>query len=214
MYYIGQTWQTLKERFNSGCGYKGCAYLNNAIKKHGKNNFYYEILTVCSTQEMANYWEDYFIKKYDSQNPKKGYNLKEGGQKGKPSAETILKMSQSRKGKTPWNKGKVGLQVAWNKGKPQLEETKQKISNSLTGTHYSEETKLKRKDLFKGENNPFYGKTHSNETRQQMSQSKLGNKNRVGTKHTETSKKKMSDIKKQKFIDKHNDNNENGGACD
>jgi hypothetical protein len=26
-------------------------------------------------------------------------------------------MSESRKGKAPWNKGKTGVQVAWNKGK-------------------------------------------------------------------------------------------------
>jgi len=31
--------------------------------------------------------------------------------------ESLLKLSQSLKGKTPWNKGKQGLQTAWNKCK-------------------------------------------------------------------------------------------------
>jgi hypothetical protein len=36
----------------------------------------------------------------------------------KHSPESIEKMKASLKGRTPWNKGKKGLQVAWNKGKP------------------------------------------------------------------------------------------------
>ena len=38
--------------------------------------------------------------------------------KGKKlSNETKKKLSKSLKGKTPWNKGRTGLQTAWNKGK-------------------------------------------------------------------------------------------------
>ena len=38
------------------------------------------------------------------------------GQKHTPNS--IERMKSSLKGKTPWNKGRKGLQTAWNKGKP------------------------------------------------------------------------------------------------
>ena len=52
----------------------------------------------------------------------------------KHSKESIRKMSDRQKGKTPWNKGIKGQQVAWNKGKKlplRSEETKEKIRQSL-----------------------------------------------------------------------------------
>jgi hypothetical protein len=39
-------------------------------------------------------------------------------------------LSLIKKGKKPWNKGKVGVQVAWNKGISPSVETKQKISEA------------------------------------------------------------------------------------
>jgi len=46
----------------------------------------------------------------------------------------ILKKSGILKGKTPWNKGKKGVQVAWNKGKKWTEKSKNKmrIASKLT----------------------------------------------------------------------------------
>ena len=49
------------------------------------------------------------------------------------------------------------------------EEAKQKISEKLKGGKLSEETKLKISEAEKGENNPFYGKHHSEETKQKLS---------------------------------------------
>lgn len=37
------------------------------------------------------------------------------------SEETKRKISEAKKGRIPWNKGKKGLQVAWNKGKKMKE---------------------------------------------------------------------------------------------
>lgn len=50
----------------------------------------------------------------------------------KMSDETKKKISDSKTGKTPWNKGK-----------PMSEETKQKLSKSIRGRHHTEETKKK-----------------------------------------------------------------------
>ena len=70
-------------------------------------------------------------------------------QKNKMSIETRTRMSNSRKNKTPWNKG-VNTS----------EEVKQKISNSL----------LSR-------TSPMKDRTHSSKTKEQMSISRLGEKN-------------------------------------
>lgn len=51
----------------------------------------------------------------------------------KPKSDEVKKkMSESAKGRIPWNKGKKGVQVPWNKGKktgPLSEETKKKLSD-------------------------------------------------------------------------------------
>jgi group I intron endonuclease len=75
--YIGQTWRPLKKRFR---GYsEKQIHLFRAIKTYGKESFFYEVLTVAHTQKIADYWECYFIDKFDSIDPNKGYNLKTGG---------------------------------------------------------------------------------------------------------------------------------------
>lgn len=78
--------------------------------------------------------------------------------KGKKwSPEIKAKISETLKGKTPWNKGKVGMMpVPWNKGKEWGEETKAKISASRKGTppwnkgkEWSPEMKAKIKESVK-----------------------------------------------------------------
>lgn len=51
-------------------------YLNNAIRKYGADDFNVEIIYTCTIYE-ANYYEIFYIKKYDTFN--NGYNLTEGG---------------------------------------------------------------------------------------------------------------------------------------
>jgi group I intron endonuclease len=101
--YIGQTWKLIKYRFDAHKRSKHCIKLYNAMEKHGRENFSIELITFCSTQETADYWEEYFIKKYDSINL--GYNLREGGSHGKTSEETKRKLSIAGKGRPAPNKG-------------------------------------------------------------------------------------------------------------
>ena len=78
--YIGQTSQGIKYRWReNGTGYKGQPFYN-AIIKCGWDNFTHEILKDnIQSQEDADKWEKYFILKYNTYNPKYGYNSTKGG---------------------------------------------------------------------------------------------------------------------------------------
>jgi len=94
------------------------------------------------------------------------------------------------------------------------EEQKKRNGDAKRGTIHSDETKQKMKDAHLGENNHFYGKSHSEETKQRISATKQANPTRywlgkqrneetckkisksltgqLGRPHTEESKKKIS----------------------
>lgn len=129
--YIGQT-KNIKHRFGkNGSGYAYNTYFWRSIQKYGWDNFEHIILKDNLTKEQADYFEKEFIRKYNTTNIEFGYNRAIGGQHEVTDAARE-KMSISHKGKSPWNKGKS-----------LSEQTKQKISNTLTGNHLSEETKQK-----------------------------------------------------------------------
>lgn len=95
--YVGRTWRSLGARFH---GYKkNQPAIYAAIKKHGKNNFYYEVLTVANTAEMVDYWEGYFMIKFRSLDKKYGYNLRRPERSTEVhSLETRAKMSVAKLG--------------------------------------------------------------------------------------------------------------------
>lgn len=92
--YVGQTWRPLAVRFKKHCEKNPCVKLYRAIKKYGKDAFTIKSLTIAHTQEVADYWESYFIKKYNS--IASGYNLRTGGSRGAVSDETRQKMTAYR----------------------------------------------------------------------------------------------------------------------
>lgn len=146
--YIGQTWQTLADRWNSGHGYVFCIHLNKAIKKYGKDKFQYVVLTMCGTQETADHWEDYFIKHYRSTDKKLGYNIKNGGSHGKHTEESKKKIAQSHKGKLHSEETKKKISEIQN-GHIVSGETRKKMSNSKKGHSISEETRRKLSEATK-----------------------------------------------------------------
>lgn len=78
--YIGQTIKTLENRRKSHIqeANRGSAfYFHKAIKKHGLNNFTWEILKNCNSTNELNRQEITYIKYFDSLN--KGYNMTSGG---------------------------------------------------------------------------------------------------------------------------------------
>ena len=100
--YIGQTWRTISKRFqfHKAPSSKGCLKLRRAFDKYGRDHFKIELVTLTHTQSCADYWEQYFIKKYDSISF--GYNIALGGNScmfGRThSEETRIKMSLAQKG--------------------------------------------------------------------------------------------------------------------
>lgn len=125
--YIGQTWTTAQKRFKAHKELKnnGSIKLHHAMNSHNRENFKVELLTFAHTQEMADYWEIYFIEKFHSRERNIGYNLREGGSRGKLSEETKKKISIAR----------TGTHLS--------EETKQHLSDIFSGRIISDETKKK-----------------------------------------------------------------------
>lgn len=77
------------------------------------------------------------------------------------------------------------------------EETKRRIGDANKGRKYSEEYKLKMsermKGRFAGEKHPLFGKKMLPESVRKMGLHKIGNKNMLGKKHSEETKKKLSE---------------------
>lgn len=139
--------------------------------------------------------------------PRKGYKF---------TPEQKKRLSESHKGKKPWNKGKKGLQVAWNKGMKdytnagtfkkghsQSVEAKKKMSVAKKGISLSKEHRKNISQGNKGKKIPRdvrmkiseknRGKKRSEATKKKMSVAKKGKPSPMkGKTHTERSRKKMS----------------------
>lgn len=205
--YVGQTCKKPEHRWLNGLGYKPCTLFWRAIQKYGWDNFEHIIFAENLTREEANKMEIGLIALYQTNNPKYGYNLTDGGEGSpgfKPSEEIKQKISESVKKtwtderRCEWSQRCKGKNNP-NYGKLISEETKKKISESLSGEnhpmygkHISEEQRKKRKGLLSGEKHPMYGKYHTEETKRKMS------KSRKGKKFSDEHKKKLSESAKNR----------------
>jgi len=103
------------------------------------------------------------------------------------SVECIERNRISHLDQIPWNKGKSGLQVVWNKGlTKETDERVLKYSKTVGGREVSNKTRKKIGEATKrrfnrpeknpmygvrrfGEDNPFFKKNHTKETRKKLS---------------------------------------------
>lgn len=97
--------------------------LQRAINKHGLSNFQFKIIEIISDKNIILDREQYWLDKYESYNPNKGYNIC-------------------------------------------------KNSHNTKGFNHSEELKEKLSKERMGEDNPFYGKKHSNKVKENMNKTK------------------------------------------
>ena len=155
--YIGITKLSLNNRFKHGKGYKRSTLFYRAILKYGWDNIKTEILFESDNYDLLLNKEEYYIKKYQSNNKNLGYNIESGGTKGalglKRSRKTLEKMRQA------------------NLGKIMPNEVKEKISKSLKGRKFTEEHSKKKSLSQTGEKNHRYNKKASAETKKKMSES-------------------------------------------
>jgi group I intron endonuclease len=139
--YVGQTWKSIKERFRKHKHISNkCLKIKRAIAKYGEYNFTIELITVCSTQKVADYLEEFFINQYNSIN--NGYNIlvggKTGGRKGmKTPKETIAKISKAATGRKHTASTKDKLSKI-KKGVPLSEKHKLSLSIAKKGIVFSE----------------------------------------------------------------------------
>lgn len=110
--YIGQTSQKIYKRSRGGAGYVHCKYFYAAIEKYGWENFTREILKENLTLNEANYWEQYYIQFYCSNDRTKGYNITSGGNNHTLSEEGREKLSEKMTKNNPMKNPEIAEKVA------------------------------------------------------------------------------------------------------
>lgn len=162
MKYVGQTKRDAMKRFKEHCtiaeNTNRNLHLYNSMRKYGVDKFTFEILESDVEERDLDDRERYYIEKYDTLNTGYNYTAGGGGMRGyHHSEETRRKFGASIskvmwKINTPERTAKI---IAAQKGRKFTEEHKRHIKEAV-GDRY-------------GENNPFFGKQHSEETRDKIS---------------------------------------------
>lgn len=166
--YIGQTRQSLAQRWSKHCKQKKTNYMYSAIHKYGRENFTIEEIDRASSEQELNEKEIYWISFYNSTNREIGYNIKEGGNQCSCPEETRLKIGEANAGRKP---SELAIQNSVNsrKGKKLSDQTRQKMSESRIGHTVSEETRQVLKSK-------LTGKKRTPEQIERIRQGQLGRK--------------------------------------
>ena len=141
--YIGSTCN-FKDRKSKHKNKRNNSLISRAIFKYCWKNFLFEILEYCDREVLIER-EQFYLDLFKPFRENNGYNILrdcvDNGWRGHHHTDETKKiMSDKKKNYIPWNKGKVGVQEC-------SDETRELMSRNR-----------------KGENNGFYGKSHSEET--------------------------------------------------
>lgn len=128
-------------------GYLGSGTKIKELLKEGKRNLLIkEIIEFCSSEELAYEREKYWIDYYNAVQDENFYNIKDGGQGLPPSQNKEIR-----------------------------EKIRQKALERRTWQGDNNPGHIRAKELI-GEGNPFYGKHHTEETKEKIRQAALGRK--------------------------------------
>jgi group I intron endonuclease len=137
--YIGFTSNKVSWRFNQHIYETNGGrnhHLNNAIRKHKKNNFFVETICQSKDKKTALNLEKFWIKEFNSQNCKYGYNITAGGE-GTTGLTALKgrKLTKNHRKKISEAKKRYfdGGGKSWNLGKTHSQETRNKISKAQKG---------------------------------------------------------------------------------
>ena len=136
-------------------------HLQNSIRKYGEKAFSIKKIDTANNQNELDGKEKDWIKKYNSMNPKKGYNMRDGGEGGKlrPEVKEKIKKSMEEKWKNPEHQRKVsnGVSKAMKK-KRKHPEHRENISK---GMKKKWKDKKYQKDQRKVRESPEFKEKHS-----------------------------------------------------
>ena len=140
---------------------------NKIAKKYGKEVFIKIILEENIIDEnLLSIKEKYYIKKYDTFN--NGYNLSEGGDGG---GSWINKKTKEEKERI------TNIKREKNLGRKFSKETLEKMSLAKKGIPLTEEHKRNIRVSQSGENHPWFGRKHTDKSKEKISKSRKGIKN-------------------------------------
>ncbi len=176
--YFGITSQSPENRWQcDGAGYKTQPLIWRAIQKYGWDNIQHIVLADNLSKEWACKLEQDLIWKYQTNNPKYGYNLTAGG-------DGILSYHMTEE-----QRKRIGDA---GRGRHHTEEAKRKMSEKASGRKLSDEHRRKLSESHKGNAGYWTGKHRSAETRQKISQAMKGRPGTHTTPMSEEAKRKIS----------------------
>lgn len=145
--YVGQTIQTLAQRFRAHCWLSSGAGgkrmpIALAMHKYGAEHFRIEVLCTCSSQADLDAMELHYATALNTFVPN-GYNLRAGNGRGSVAPEVVEKLRTS------------------NRGKKASEKTRRKLSELHRGKKLSEATRAKLSRYWKGKPLPSTARAKS-----------------------------------------------------
>ena len=210
--YVGQSMH-LEDRMHSHLSRSSSDSLRADIRALGDENFYEEILEECSVEEL-NTKEIEYVALYKANDPSYGYNIRPGGghQPGYVTKDSTKKLLSEKRlqlthsvgfinptsGSVIIHKGDIQSRVSKDKLDYKLSNgwelgASDKFKQNLSNINSGENNPAYRKGYeFSGEKNHFYGKHHTEESKQKIRDHMPDTTfNWRGKHHTEESKAKM-----------------------
>ena len=187
--YVGMTRRVPEKRWRNGSGYRNQKRFSADIKLYGWNNIDHVIVLENADYETASAKEKELIATYETQNPEKGYNVKNGGQTFEEHSDEFL---QALKERMTGNTYCVGRKISQKhiealrrantgshhaspfKGKQvhsaEVKQLLSKLSKARWENEEYRERMLANRPDMHGENNPMYGRKQTDHAKRLISE--------------------------------------------